>query len=794
MIYEDASGSLWIGTYGGGLDHFDRETETFTHYQNVPGDSHSLSSNIILSIFQDREGVFWFGTIGGGVNRLNLGRLNFAHFKNAPNNANSLSNNMVRAFYQDQDGTIWVGTMFGGLNRSDHQNMNWQHYRHDPNDSSSLSDDFVSVIYKDKSGVLWIGTIHGLDKYEPETETFTHFNVNPDDLTNSSRIEVTAIYESGEGKFWIGTTDGLYQFDRQEERWSHKYDFNLGDTQEMYVYIISEDHSGLLWIGTLGEGIYIFNPNTEEFSQYQNVPGNDQSLSQNFVTAMFIDQTGLVWIGTNGTGLNMFDPRTNTFTHYRENDGLPNDSIYCLLGDKSGYIWVSTNHGLSRFDPEAERFTNYDITDGLQSNEFNAKACLNSNSGEMIFGGINGLNVFLPERIQSNPVIPPIVITSISKNDEEINFEWAEDGRSEVILKWPENSFEFEYAALSFALPEKNQYAYYLEGFEETWNNVGSRRYGQYTNLPGGAYTLRVKGSNNDGVWNETGTVLTITVVPPFWATWWFRGVMLLTLLGVIYGSYRLRVRNLEERERELKFQVKQSAAELIETQEILQQSEMEKAITEERNRLARDLHDSVTQSIYSLTLLAEAGYRMIKGGDLKQAEGNQTRLGEIAQQALQEMRLLVYELRPQVLQNEGLIGALEHRLEAVERRAGINAHMQVELEIDLHPSLDEELFHISMEALNNALKHSKASEVTLSLKSEEDTIILMVEDNGRGFDQELVQSQAGMGLTSMTERVEKIGGGLSIESGSGTGTRILVSVPLHSKNHTASNNLELPT
>jgi signal transduction histidine kinase len=368
-----------------------------------------------------------------------------------------------------------------------------------------------------------------------------------------------------------------------------------------------------------------------------------------------------------------------------------------------------------------------------------------------------------------------------------------DEGMMEVTLKWPENSFDFEYAALSFTQPEKNQYAYYLEGFEKSWNTVGSRRYGQYTNIPGGSYTLRVKGSNNDDVWNEVGIAMKITIVPPIWQTWWFIGIVILVLAGSVYGGYRLRIRNLEARGSELKSQVEDRTAELMQTQANLKQSEMEKAITEERNRLARDLHDSVTQSIYSLTLLAEAGRRMIRGGDLKQAEGNQTRLGEIAQQALQEMRLLVYELRPHVLQSEGLIGALEHRLEAVERRAGINARMQVELEIDLHPSLEEELFHISMEALNNALKHAKASEVALYLKSEEDNIILTVEDNGRGFDQELVQNQAGMGLTSMTERVEKIRGGLSIESRSGAGTRISVSVPLHSKNHASSTNLEFP-
>lgn len=792
VIYEDASGSLWVGTYGGGLNFFDRHSKSFIQYRNEPGDLQSLSSNIILSIFQDREGVLWFGTIGGGVNKLNLGRVNFTHYKNDPLKANSLSNNMVRGFYQDQDEAIWIGTMFGGLNRFDPQTPTWQHYRHDPNDSSSMSDDFVSAIYRDRSGVLWIGTIHGLDRFEPNTETFIHFDVNPDGHSSSTRIEVTAIYESRDGKFWIGTTDGLYQFDRQEEHWGHHYEFDLGDNQELYVYILFEDPGGLLWIGTLGEGIYIFDPDTEEFSHYRHEPGNPQSLSQDFVTAMFIDEAGLIWIGTNGTGLDKFDPGTKTFAHYRENDGLPNESIYCLLGDERENIWISTNRGLSRFDPKTETFTNYDRTDGLQSNEFNAKACLNTYRGELAFGGINGFNIFLPERIRSNPIVPPVVITSMSENDEKIDLELAEDGFAEVILVWPVDSFEFEYSALSYAQPEKNQYAYYLDGFEETWKVVGNRRFGQYTNLPGGNYTLRVKGSNNDGVWNENGVAMQITIVPPFWQTRWFYGIGVITFFGLIYGGYRLRVRNLEKRGRELELQVEQRTTELMQIQASFKQSEMEKAVNEERSRLARDLHDSVTQSIYSLTLLAEAGQRMIKGGDITQAEDNQIRLGEIAQQALQEMRMLVYELRPQVLQSEGLVGALEHRLEAVERRAGIHARMQVDLKINLQQSLEGELFHISMEALNNALKHAKASETVLSLKTEQDSLFLTIKDDGRGFDPDLASSQGGMGIASMTERVEKIGGSLSIQSEIGGGTKISVRVPLHASFKTADNPEEM--
>ncbi|MCJ7658053.1 MAG: histidine kinase [Anaerolineales bacterium] len=370
-------------------------------------------------------------------------------------------------------------------------------------------------------------------------------------------------------------------------------------------------------------------------------------------------------------------------------------------------------------------------------------------------------------------------MTRLTQGGEDIDLEQTINHLTEVTFYWPDNYFEFEFAALSFAQPENNRYAYLLEGFDENWNEIGTRNYGKYTNLPGGTYTLRLKGSNNDGVWNDMGYALEITIVPPFWETWWFWGIVLLGLLGGAYGGYQLRVRYLETRTRELETQVEQRTAKMMQIEEALRQSEMEKAVTAERNRLARDLHDSVTQSIYSLTLLAEAGQRMIKSGDLQPAKENQSRLGEIAQQALQEMRLLVYELRPQVLRSEGLIGALEQRLEAVERRAGINARMFVDVEINLSAELEEEIFHISIEALNNALKHTKASEVVLSLRADKDKLTLEVKDNGQGFDQKLAHVKGGIGLASMGERVDKIGGELTIQSEHDAGTIVKIIAPL---------------
>jgi signal transduction histidine kinase/ligand-binding sensor domain-containing protein len=797
-IYQDRDGALWIGTWGGGLNRFDREDETFAYYQNDPGDPHSLSHNRVLTIFEDREGVLWIGTDAGGVNKLGVGRWNFAHYQNAPDDPNSLSNNNVRGIYGDRSGALWIGTD-AGLDRFDHSTGQWRHYQNDPSDPYSLGDNSVVSIHEDQRGNLWISTRNGLDSFDPSTGRFTHYRADPDDPHSLSDNVVTAIYQDLEGTLWIGTFGGgLNKFtpslalgevegegggsDRETQRFDH-YQADPDNPHSLsndLILAIYEDRDGTLWIGTWGSGLDRFDRKNEAFTHYNDALNDSRRLSHNVVGAIYEDQDGTLWIGTYGGGLNKYDRMTDTITHYREKDGLPSDFVYGILEDQRANLWLSTNNGLSRFDPQTETFKNFDVSDGLQSNEFNSFSFYKNDNGQMFFGGINGFNAFHPDEIKDNPSIPPVVLTGLTQGGETLDVGGAVGSISEITLKWPGNFFEFEFAALSYAHPEKNQYAYKLEGFEEDWNRPGTRRYGRYTNLPGGTYTLRMIGTNNDGVWNETGTAVRVTVIPPFWVTWWFRGIILLILLGVVYGNYRLRVRNHEARERELESLVEQATTELMQTQDALRQSELAKAITEERNRLARDLHDSVTQSIYSLTLLAEAGQRMIKSGDLQQAEGNQSRLGDIAQQALQEMRLLVYELRPQVLRSEGLIGALEQRLEAVERRAGIDARLVVDEEIELPKELEVELFHIYQEALNNALKHTKASEVVLSLSAVENNLRLEVEDNGEGFDEEIARAKGGMGLASMGERVEKIGGKLTIQSTPGAGTTVRVVAPIN--------------
>jgi len=778
-LYEDASGELWIGTYGGGLNRFDPETESFTHFQNDPDDRHSLSSNRIHAIYEDQSGTLWIGTRGGGVSRSNPASGRFSHYLGDLDEPNSLSDYQVLSIYEDAGGILWIGTAAGGLDAFDREKGEWRHYRHDPDDPSSLGNDTVYSTYEDSSGLLWIGTNEGLYRFDRETERFVRVPHDPPDPGGNIRETIYSILEDRDGVFWFGTHGrGLSEFDPETEYFVHHLRNGPFSISSNFVRVVYEDRSGVLWVGTL-EGLNYLDKETGHWHHYLHNPSDPSSLSHNWVISIYEDQTGVLWIGSLGGGLNKFDPETETFTHYREKAGLANNNILDILDDGHGNLWLGTANGLSMFDLQTKEFKNYDISDGLSINEFSA--AYKSDSGEMFFGGINGFFSFFPDQLEDNPYVPPVVLTSLQQNGEDVKVGEAPENLTQVAFRWPDNSFEFGFAALNYTQPEKNQHAYMLEGFDEDWNHIGTRRFGRYTNLSGGVYTLRLRGSNNDGVWNEEGTSIKVTVVPPFWQTWWFWGTVVLLLVVGAAGGYRLRIRSLEARSRELEKQVEERTAELrrettqrTQAEEALRQREREKAITDERNRLARELHDSVTQTLYGVTLYSEAAAGHLALGDTDRVAEHLKELQDTSQEALAEMRLLIFELRPPILEQLGLVAALQARLQAVEGRAGLRTEFKTNLEERLPSDVEEGIYRISLEALNNALKHAQARNIKVHLHQDERRATLEIADDGIGFDLVSVRERGGIGLSAMEERAAELGGRLSVESEPGSGTRIM--------------------
>jgi PAS domain S-box-containing protein len=557
-INEDERGRLWIVTDGGGINLF--EGGTFVHFKHDSQNQSSLSSNAILSLYQDKAGTMWFGTSGSGVNYFNQKQEKFVHYFPEPNNSNSLNNKHILSIYADQKGFLWVGTR-GGLNQFDEKREKVTHFRHEPENPNSLSNNEIHALYEDSMGTLWIGTFGGgLNQFNREQNQFVSYKNNPDNPDSLINNYVMSIYEDKMGELWIATRGGLDKFNRKQGKFTHyvhdpKNPNTLGDNNISSIY---EDKTGTVWIGTLGGGVNKFDRLRNHFIRYQHDEKNQNSLSYDEVSSIYEDKTGTLWIGTYGCGLNKFDRATETFTHYSEKNGLANSTVYCILEDNQGKLWLSTNRGLSKFNPKTERFRNYDVLDGLQSNEFNP-ACYKNQRGELFFGGINGFNAFYPEQVKDNSYIPPIVMTDFKMFNQSVGFGGKSPLKQHIsltkniTLSYKQSFFSFEFAALNFLQPKRNQYAYKLEGFDNNWNDIRARRHADYTNVPHGSYIFRVKGSNNDNVWNEQGAALKITILPPPWKTWWAYTLYVLTILTIIVSYHLAQERKLRKQQKELK-------------------------------------------------------------------------------------------------------------------------------------------------------------------------------------------------------------------------------------------------
>ena len=565
---EPGKQTLWLGTNGGGISVFDLASRSFTHLRHNPGLVDSLGEDLIRSLYRDPAGVIWVGTNGAGLSKLNTATMVFGHRKRHPGDPNSLQHNSVRSFWMDGDHVLWVGTTNGGLSRFDRDSGSARHYRHDPNRIDSLAQDRVQCLYRDRSGRFWVGTYGGLNLFNEVEGTFRRFQHRPEDPTSLSNNQVRLVYQDRSDRLWVGTRGGgLNLFDEAGGGFrvlNTKPEVEQ-DIVHNRIYSLFEDPEGppILWVGTAG-GVIRYDPQNQSFQHFANKPGDASSLSWNLVLSIYGDPAEFkreLWMATMGGGLNRFDRPSGRFRAYRQRDGLPNDIVYGILKDRAGYLWVSTNGGLSKFDPVSERFENYDHHDGLQSNEFNGGSYFQSQKGELFFGGIDGFNGFFPEKIEKNKVRPKVVITELLIFNKPVPLQ-SEDpssllvrtiGESAAIsLSHTETVFSLEFAAMDFATPQKNRYAYKLEGFDADWVETDAgRRFAVYTKLDPGDYLFRVKASNKDGVWNEVGTKLGITIVPPPWRTAWAYGLYFLILGSLFWLGARIRVRKLAK-ERQL--------------------------------------------------------------------------------------------------------------------------------------------------------------------------------------------------------------------------------------------------
>ena len=613
VIYElclNRKGNLWIGTESGGANLYHPSAGTFTRYSNDYADKSSLSNGAVSSIFEDSSGTLWIAT-GEGVSYYNPVQQKFEVYRSNIQ-TNSISNNNIKGLCEGENGDIWIATDGGGLNKFNRKGKTFTSYLPVPGNEKSLSSASLLTVFHDSKGNIWTGSYDGgLNKFNREDQTFQKFVNHPEDSLSLGNNSIRSLMEDSKGNIWIGTNGG--GINRYDPKTGNFRRYACGGAAadrvaSCWVNNIMEDSDGLIWIAT-SWGLNTFNPQTNTFSHFE-ANGKAGSLSNNDVYDVFEDSKKRVWVATKD-GLNLFESKSASFKVFRESDGLPVSSVTSINEDLKGNLWLGTLKGLSRFNPESLTFRNFTTSEGIQGDEFGFGSTLRTKNEDLLFGGTKGLNIFHPDSLKDNEFIPPVYFTSFSifnkpvETGEESFLKKHINETKEITLSYLESVISFEFAALNFINSENNQYAYMLEGFDKDWSYIGNKRSATYTNLDPGSYTLRVKASNNDGVWNQEGTALSIIITPPYWKTWWFRTILGLSLIGGAFTFYQVRMNAVRAQKEELERQVQEKTADIQKAntdlterqEEILQQQEELQAqaeILQQTNDNLRETQDEI--------------------------------------------------------------------------------------------------------------------------------------------------------------------------------------------------------
>ncbi len=559
----EENGNIWIGTENGGLDCFNTHSKSFTNYHYDEIQPNSLNNNSIHAIYKDKSDNLWIGTYTGGVNVYKANKKAFGTFRKIPGDPYSLSYNAVTSFYEDLNGKIWIGTDGGGVNIWDRSKGIFTCYN---SENSSLASDAILAINVDNNnGILIGGWEAAFSRYSGDGSFYTITkeqglpNENIFDIINDQNGDIWASFGGiGFGKF------------NPETETFEMFTPSNSNLPSVWVLDMCEDFDGNILLGhTLG--ISVFSIKDHSFINYTNDPTDSSSISQNQINTLLVTRDSSIWVGT-VSGLNLFLPTDNKFMRYYEEDGLVNNNIVGLAEDKKGNLWISTSDGISKLNRNDQTFQNYHFSDGLQGRSFIRKSALTLSTGEILFGGTKGFNIFHPDSLHENSFNPPVLITGFSIfnhpvtiNDPDSPMDKDITQANEINLDYDQSVFSFEFVSLDYTSPGKNQYAYKLEPFDKDWNYVKNIRLATYTNLDPGKYTFLVKASNDDGRWSEHQASVRLIIHPPWWQTYWFRGVSFLFIVVGIFSIYRIRVGVLEGQKKKLEQTVKLRTIEISE-------------------------------------------------------------------------------------------------------------------------------------------------------------------------------------------------------------------------------------
>ena len=590
-IFKGSDGLFYISTTDG-LFVYDKLKNKSVSYKYQKDNSHSLNCHGGVMSYQDRQGNFWIGTFQGGVNLSIVGK----NFKNYDYFSKDIALDIINihSILEDSEGNMWIGSFDNGINVLNFSTGKKKLFLNDPKNPFSFAYGTVFTIFEDSRKNIWAGAYLGyLQRYDPETNRFISYPYFPEKGKSSEGKDIRSIIEDKEGNLWlISHGFGMSKFNPVTGKFKHyrRDNNNLSSTlADNYAFQLLLDHNNFIWVAT-PSGLSKFNPKNETFVNYYSKKGDSSSLCNNFVNTLFEDSYKNLWIGTS-FGLDLFDSQKNSFIHFYEKDGLPSNQIKSILENKPGELWISTGIGLSRMrywrdDSTGKivaKFRNYNKSDNLQDNFFWERSAYKTKKGELVFGCEKGIVMFNPDEIKDNTAIPPVYIVGFKLFNKPVAVgEYDSLLRKnilytkKIILKYNQNYVSFDFVAMNYISRDNNQFAYKMEGFDKDWNNVGNKHEAAYTNLDPGNYTFRVKASNNDDVWNETGTSIEIIILHPWWGTWWFRIIFISICIISLLSFYFNRIKRLGRQQVVLKEMVFERTKELKDINVALEEKQEE--------------------------------------------------------------------------------------------------------------------------------------------------------------------------------------------------------------------------
>ncbi len=829
---------LLLAVDQGGVNIFDKVNNTFSYvfYGDTTYNT-GLNNNGIWCFYRDREGILWVGTSGGGVNYYNPKKKRFELFRTDPLNANSLSYNFTDCFYEDTNGEIWIGTDGGGISVYNPKTGNFRTYRHNPDDPHSVSGNVIRGIEGNKDNI-WIGTWDaGLNRFDKKTKKFYHYMPDAGDPTSISGRTVWGLKMVSDTTLWLGirnTSVDLFHVTKgvtKRIRPDSGERLSLISAEAPYFW---EDENQNIWIATQ-RGLHFYDIHKDSVIYYNHFPDN-------FIAAFCEDTNGNLWAGSSVGGLFLFDRNGQVLKRYSEQEGLANDNIQAIVEDNSGRLWISTYNGLSRFDPKTEKFRNYTKEDGLQGNQFFIQSFFKAKDGKIYFGGYNGFNAFYPDSLIDNDFIPPVIFTDFKLFNKSVEIGGANsplkyhiDESEKIILSWKQSVFSFEFVGINYTNPENNSYKYMLEGFDDDWVSTdATRNYCTYTNLDPGEYTLWVKASNNDGIWNEQGKSIRIVIIPPFWQTVWFRLLIVAFILGFVYLFFFLRTRQLRNnnvilekkvQERTVKLnslinelkekqnEIEATNEELQSAQEELQQVNEQLDIrVQERTQKLVKANQELDRFVYSASHDLSAPLKSILGlinitrienrnsellNHLGYMENSVLKLEKVIKSLTQFSRNTGFEVKKDINYFDQIVEEVLNEMNFSYDHGKVNIVKNYSKKEKI--CTDTLRLKIVLQNLiSNAIKYRKMdaeqSNVVIGFSTGKDQYQIQIKDDGIGIDPLLLEKVftmfyrgteqsdgSGLGLYIVKETLSKLNGEIQVESELGSYTCIDVSIPKQS-------------